>query len=227
MLIGLTCSVQLPPPLFEQRKKCRKPRSFFGLFDSEIANNKSRMSSTSKAEERFMANRGLYVGRFQPFHLGHLEAIQDVLKEIDELVIVIGSAQYSHNIHNPFTAGERIVMIRHALQEASVDYSRLWIVPVPDVHLHMLWVSALEGYTPRFNVVYSNEPLTRRLFMEAGYEVKSIRFFQRKVYTSTLVREKMLAGESWTKLVPKSVADFVNEIDGVNRLRDLARTDKI
>jgi nicotinamide-nucleotide adenylyltransferase len=197
------------------------------LFDSEIANNKSRMSSTSKAEERFMANRGLYVGRFQPFHLGHLEAIQDVLKEIDELVIVIGSAQYSHNIHNPFTAGERLVMIRHALQEASVDYSRLWIVPVPDVHLHMLWVSALEGYTPRFNVVYSNEPLTRRLFMEAGYEVKSIKFFQRKVYTSTLVREKMLAGESWTKLVPKSVADFINEIDGVNRLRDLARTDKI
>jgi nicotinamide-nucleotide adenylyltransferase len=174
-----------------------------------------------------MANRGLYVGRFQPFHLGHLEAIQDVLKEVEELVIVIGSAQYSHNIHNPFTAGERLVMIRQALQEAAVDSSRLWIVPVPDVHLHMLWVSALEGYTPKFNVVYSNEPLTRRLFMEAGYTVKSIRFFQRKVYTSTLVREKMLAGESWTKLVPKSVADFINEVDGVNRLRDLARTDKI
>lgn len=176
---------------------------------------------------QFMANRGLYVGRFQPFHLGHLEATQDVLKEVEELVIVIGSAQYSHNIHNPFTAGERLVMIRHALQEARVDYSRLWIVPVPDVHLHMLWVAALEGYTPRFNVVYSNEPLTRRLFMEAGYKVKNIRFFQRKVYTSTLVREKMLVGESWTKLVPKTVADFINEIDGVNRLRDLARTDKI
>ena len=176
---------------------------------------------------RFMVKRGLYVGRFQPFHLGHLEAIKDVLKEIDELVIVIGSAQYSHNIHNPFTAGERLVMIRSALQDAEVDYSRLWIVPVPDVHLHMLWVSALEGYTPRFNSVYSNEPLTRRLFTEAGYEVKSIRFYQRKLYTSTLVRGKMLKGENWTTLVPKSVADFINEIDGVNRLRDLARTDEI
>ena len=174
-----------------------------------------------------MVKRGLYVGRFQPFHLGHLEAIKDVLKEIEELVIVIGSAQYSHNINNPFTAGERLVMIRRAWQETCIHYSRLWIVPVPDVHLHMLWVSALEGYTPRFNVVYSNEPLTRRIFMEAGYEVKSIRFFQRKLYTSTLVREKMLKGESWTKLVPKSVADFINEIDEVNRLRDLARTDKI
>ncbi len=174
-----------------------------------------------------MANRGLYVGRFQPFHLGHLEAIKDVLKEVEELVIVIGSAQYSHKIHNPFTAGERLVMIRRALQEAGMDYSRLWIVPVPDVHLHMLWASALEGYTPSFNIVYSNEPLTRRLFMEAGYKVESIRFFRRRLYTSTLVREKMLRGESWKKLVPKSVADFITEIDGVNRLRDLARTDKI
>ena len=174
-----------------------------------------------------MVTRGLYVGRFQPFHLGHLEAIQRVLKEADEAVIVIGSAQYSHNTNNPFTAGERLVMIRRALKEAGVDYSRVWVVPVPDVHLHMLWVAALEGYTPRFNVVYSNEPLTRRLFMEAGYKVKSIRFYERKDYNSTLVREKMLKDDSWTSLVPKSVAEFITEIDGVNRLRDLNRTDKV
>lgn len=174
-----------------------------------------------------MNKRGLYVGRFQPFHLGHLEAIKDVFLKVNELVIVIGSAQYSHNIDNPFTAGERLVMIRQALQKAGLDYSRLWIVPVPDVHLHMLWVSALEGYTPHFDIVYSNEPLTRRLFMEAGYEVESIQFFQRKIYTSTLVRERMLAGGEWEKLVPESVAEFINEIDGVTRLRDLARTDKI
>jgi nicotinamide-nucleotide adenylyltransferase len=174
-----------------------------------------------------MANRGLYVGRFQPFHLGHLSAIEEVLKEVEELVIVIGSAQYSHNSSNPFTAGERLVMVRRALKEAGIDYSRLWVVPVPDVHLHMLWVSALEGYTPRFNVVYSNEPLTCRLFTEAGYKVKSIRFFERKLYVSTLVRERMLKDESWKALVPKSVADFIMEIDGVNRLRDLNRTDKV
>jgi nicotinamide-nucleotide adenylyltransferase len=174
-----------------------------------------------------MAYRGLYVGRFQPFHLGHLSAIKEVLEEVEELVIVIGSAQYSHNSSNPFTAGERLVMVRRALKDAGIDYSRLWVVPVPDVHLHMLWVSALEGYTPSFNVVYSNEPLTRRLFMEAGYKVKSIRFFERKLYTSTLVRERMLKDESWTALVPKSVADFIVEIDGVNRLRELNRTDKV
>jgi nicotinamide-nucleotide adenylyltransferase len=174
-----------------------------------------------------MINRGLYVGRFQPFHLGHLDAIKEVLMQVDELVIVIGSAQYSHNQNNPFTAGERLVMVRQALKEANVDLARIWIVPVPDVHLHMLWVSAVEGYTPRFNALYSNEPLTRRLFMEAGYQVKSISLFERKRYMSTFIREKMLNDESWTALVPKSVADFILQIDGVNRLRDLTKTDKV
>lgn len=180
-----------------------------------------------KGEEAALVNRGLYVGRFQPFHLGHLDAIKYALAQVDELVIVIGSAQYSHNANNPFTAGERLVMIRRALLEAGVDLGKLWIVPVPDVHLHMLWVSAVEGYTPKFNALYSNESLTRRLFTEAGYKVKDIPLFDRKVYMSTIVREKMLKGDSWTKLVPKSVADFILEIDGVNRLRDLTRTDRV
>ena len=173
-----------------------------------------------------MPKRGLYVGRFQPFHLGHLSAIKEVLKEADELVVVIGSAQYSHNFNNPFTAGERLVMVRKALEESGVDSGKVWIVPVPDVHLHMMWVSSVEGYTPHFDVVYSNEPLTRRLFTEAGYQVKPIRFFNRKDYSSTEIREKMVKDENWEKLVPKSVRTLIKEIDGVNRLKDLTKTDK-
>jgi nicotinamide-nucleotide adenylyltransferase len=154
--------------------------------------------------------------------------VKAVLKEVDELIIVIGSAQYSHNLNNPFTAGERLVMIRNAMQEAKLSLSKLWIVPVPDVHLHMLWVSEVEGYTPKFDICFSNEPLTKRLFSEAGYQVTNIEFFDRKQYVSTLIREKMLQDDSsWKLLVSKSVADFIGEIDGVNRLRDLARTDKM
>jgi len=159
--------------------------------------------------------------------MGHLNVIKDALKEVDELVIIIGSAQYSHRINNPYTAGERLVMVRKALEEAGIDHSRVWVVPVPDVHLHMMWVSEVEGYSPRFDVVYSNEPLTRRLFIEAGYEVKSIRFHRRKIYSSTEIRERMLKGENWEELVPKSAAEFIRQIDGVNRLRDLNKSDKV
>lgn len=174
-----------------------------------------------------MLKRGLYIGRFQPFHLGHLSAIRDVLKEVGELIIVIGSAQYSHNFNNPFTAGERLVMVRGALEECGVNSEQIWIVPVPDVHLHMMWVSSVEGYTPHFDVVYSNEPLTRRLFIESGYKVKSIRLFDRKDYSSTEIRQKMVKGENWEKLVPKSVVAFIEQVDGVNRLKDLVKTDKV
>lgn len=173
-----------------------------------------------------MANRGLYVGRFQPFHLGHLAGIKGILDEVAELVIVIGSAQYSHNLDNPFTSGERLTMTRMALEESGIDLRRIWIVPVPDVHLHMMWVSALEGYTPRFDIVYTNEPLTRRLFLEANHRVKAIPFHERKTYSSTLVREKMLKDQNWESAVPRAVASFVKRIDGVNRLRDLVKTDE-
>ncbi|MBS7607764.1 MAG: nicotinamide-nucleotide adenylyltransferase [Candidatus Bathyarchaeia archaeon] len=174
-----------------------------------------------------MVKRGLFVGRFQPFHKGHLQVVKEILNEVDELVIAVGSAQYSHRLDNPFTAGERLVMIRKALEEAKIDLSRIWIVPVPDVHVHMVWVSTVEGYTPRFNVVYSNEPLTRRLFIEAGYEVKAIRFHKREVYSATEIRERILKEENWEELVPKSVAEFIKEIGGVERLKDLTKTDKV
>lgn len=173
-----------------------------------------------------MVKRGLYVGRFQPFHLGHLGAIKRILKEVDELIIVIGSAQYSHNPNDPFTAGERLVMIRQSLKEAGIDDSRIWIIPIADVHLHMMWVSAIEGYTPPFSAVYSNEPLTRRLFIEAGYKVRTVPFIERKIYSSTQIRERMVTNQDWQKFVPKSVETFIAEIDGIARLRDLAKSDK-
>jgi nicotinamide-nucleotide adenylyltransferase len=174
-----------------------------------------------------MAKRGLFVGRFQPFHKGHLQAVKEILNEVDELIVVVGSAQYSHRVDNPFTTGERIMMIRKALEEEKVDLKRIWIVPVPDVHIHMVWVSVVESYTPRFDVVYSNEPLTRRLFIEAGYEVKPIPFHKREIYSATEIRKRMLSGKNWEELVPKSVASLIKEIGGVERLRDLTKTDKV
>ena len=174
-----------------------------------------------------MVKRGIFVGRFQPFHMGHLAVIKDILKEVDELIIVIGSAQYSHRIDNPFTTGERLTMIHKALEEAKIPIERCWIVPVRDVHVHMLWVAEVNGYTPKFDVVYGNEPLTRRLFIEAGLKVKSVTFHKRDIYSATEIRERMLAGKNWEKLVPKSVAVFIKQIDGVQRLQDLNKTDKV
>jgi len=174
-----------------------------------------------------MVKRGLFVGRFQPFQNGHLQTVKDILEEVDELVIVVGSAQYSHRLSDPFTVGERLTMIRKALEEAKVPASRYWLIPVPDVHMHMMWVAEVVGYAPKFHVVYANEPVTKRLFKEAGFRVKPFPLIKREVYSSTEIRKRMIEGKSWKQLVPKSVAAVIEEINGVQRLRDLAKTDKV
>lgn len=171
--------------------------------------------------------RALYVGRFQPFHLGHLEAVKHILRNADEIIIVVGSAQESHTLENPFTAGERAYMIRIALNEAGIDPAKYYIMPVIDLDVHGIWVSHVCSYVPKFDVVYSNEPLTRRLFIESGFKVESIPFFRRNVCSATEIRRRMLAGVSWEELLPKSVADFIKEIKGIERLKDLAKTDKV
>lgn len=169
--------------------------------------------------------RGLFVGRFQPPHLGHIHAIKTALSECDELVIVIGSAQYSHTLENPFTAGERVEMLRRALAEERIDLSRVYLIPVPDVGEHSLWVSKVESFCPKFQVVYTNNPLVKRLFEEEGYEVKPINLYQRNLEMGRKIRELMLGGGGWEDLVPRSVAEYIEQIRGVERLREIASKD--
>lgn len=169
--------------------------------------------------------RGLFVGRFQPLHLGHIHAIKTALSECDELVIVVGSAQYSHTLENPFTAGERIEMIRRALAEENIDLGRVYIIPVPDVGEHSVWVARVKSFCPSFQVVYTNNPLVRRLFEEEGYEVKPVNLYQRDLEMGAKIRELMLKGGSWENLVPRSVAEYIKSIGGVERLRTIAQKD--
>jgi nicotinamide-nucleotide adenylyltransferase len=169
--------------------------------------------------------RALFVGRFQPFHYGHLYAIESILKECDNLVLVVGSAQMSHQHDNPFTAGERIEMIRAALNGAKVPTDRYMIIPISDAPAHRVWVSAVESQTPRFDLVYSNQSLTKRLLIEAGYVVRPIELYQRGKYEASEIRRRILKEEDWEELVPPEVYKIVQEIDGESRIRDLAKTD--
>ena len=64
------------------------------------------------------------------------------------------------------------------------------------------------------------------LFKEAGFDVKAIPKYERNVYSSTEVRRRLVKAENWEELVPKAVARYIKSIDGVERLRDLLKSDK-
>ncbi len=81
--------------------------------------------------------RAFFVGRFQPYHLGHHEVIRSILREVDELIIGIGSAQESHSLENPFTAGERVLMIDKAVEEPKKEMrldKKAYLIPPAATH---------------------------------------------------------------------------------------------
>ena len=167
--------------------------------------------------------RGLLVGRMQPVHEGHLQVIKSILKEADEVIIGIGSAQLSHTLKDPFTAGERVMMLTKALSENGISASKYYIIPVQDVTCNSIWVAHIKMLTPPFDCIYSGNPLVQRLFMEACYKVTQPPLFNREIYSGTEVRKRMLTNEDWESLVPKSVIAVIKEIDGISRIKDLSK----
>lgn len=161
----------------------------------------------------------LLIGRFQPFHKGHLEVVRSIAKKCDSLIIGIGSAQYSHTYENPFTAGERHLMISRALKDEGLK--EYFLVPIVDINRYAVWVSHVVSLVPPFEVVFTNNNLTRRLFSEARYEIHDSPMFNREIYSGTEIRRRMSMGEEWRDLVPPAVAKVIDDIDGVNRIRDL------
>ncbi len=168
--------------------------------------------------------RALFIGRFQPFHNGHLEVIKEIAQD-HELIIIIGSAEVSHTLQDPFTAGERHLMISRSLKAAGIgDFS---IIPVMNVNRYGIWVSHIKTLVPPFDLVVSNNSLTRRLFSEYGYMVRSPKRYSRDVFRGQYIREQILKRGKWDHLVPGEVVKVLNELDGVQRLFELSQSDDV
>jgi nicotinamide-nucleotide adenylyltransferase len=162
---------------------------------------------------------GILVGRFQPFHLGHLKAVKFALTKVDILWIIIGSAQKSHESRNPFTTGERLAMIKMALDANKVDPKRWLAVPVYDLDVHSQWVNHLDMMVPRYDVVFTNDPFSTMLFKEYRKKVVKVPLLKRKFLSGTEIRRRIASNENWKELLPRQVAEVIKEINGIERIK--------
>ncbi len=169
-----------------------------------------------------MTHRCLMIARFQPLHYGHLYVLKRCLEEHDELIVVIGMASQSHTPENPFTAGERILMVRGSLSWAGYDLSRVVTVTLPTMEVSRVAVHYVRLYAPPFEYVATLNPIISRIFTEEGYRVLEPPPLNRDEYRGSVIRKKMSMGdESWRRLVPPPVAELIDRIDGVERVRML------
>lgn len=72
----------------------------------------------------------VFIGRFQPFHLGHKAVIDEALRRADNVIMLIGSANLPRSLRNPFTVSERATMIKGAYSEA--EAARIHCVGLDD-----------------------------------------------------------------------------------------------
>ena len=159
----------------------------------------------------------LFIGRFQPFHKGHLEAIRYLSDKYDEIIIGIGSSQYSNTVDNPFSSGERLLMVKESLKQENIKNYK--IILIPDIHNPPKWVDHVLSINSDFDVVVTNNDLTKKLFLEKGFKIKKTLLYNKKEYSGRVIRKRISDNESWENLVPKPCIQIIKNCD--KRIKEL------
>ncbi len=157
--------------------------------------------------------RSLVIGRFQPFHIGHLRMIECAASESDHVVVGIGSSNRSGTAENPFTAEEREEMVRRSLATA-VGYS---FERIPDFGDAGKWIGWIRENIS-FDVFMTNSETEERIFSRAGFRVKPLPFYKRDIYSATAVRKAIVSGGDYTRLLPQGTLGVLESIGGIQRI---------
>lgn len=168
----------------------------------------------------------IYIGRFQPFHLGHVRAIQRLQEQVDRVIVLVGSAFQPRTIKNPWTYDERQRMIEDAVFDG--HFRHVEVRPLEDVPYNdSLWLSQVQKIISEFSVThiggfikdessYYLRMFPNLKFIDTGeqalvldatdirrlmFEGRSTKFFESVVPASTLIGiEELMAQHAFSTL---------------------------
>ncbi|MBY9004053.1 MAG: nicotinamide-nucleotide adenylyltransferase [Candidatus Lokiarchaeota archaeon] len=171
-------------------------------------------------------NIALFIGRFQPFHHGHVYVINNIIKDFKKIKIAIGSSQLSNTCINPFTSAERKKFLVAALKSRKIPTKNYEIFEIPDIFNAEKWVNHVVSIVGDFDAVFSNSDWIRILFQQKDFNIgKKITIFKKK-YNGTNIRKLICKNDkNWRNLVPKEVIKIIEEssTDGINRIKKLCK----
>ncbi|OYT29402.1 nicotinamide-nucleotide adenylyltransferase [Thermoplasmatales archaeon ex4572_165] len=161
----------------------------------------------------------LFIGRFQPFHLGHMHVIKQNFNLFKLLYIGIGSSQYSNTFENPFSFAERETMIKAALNDEGINnYS---IVAIPDIHNPPKWVDHIISIINDSIELITNNSETAELFKKKGFNVHKDGLYKKQRFSGQEIRERMRCNKPWNELVHPKVYEYLCSIDAEQRLKSI------
>lgn len=171
--------------------------------------------------------RALIFGRFQPFHKGHLAIVKWALDQgYDEIVFLVGMASENYTPRNPFTAGERIEMIRLSLRDEGLPLEKFITATIRTLETSIGSVYYVLSYVPRVDVIMTRNPVISKIFEDAGIGVVQPPIFNRDEWRGERIRMLMAKGDPrWIETVTPSTAEFLLEIGAIERLRKSLASD--
>ena len=162
---------------------------------------------------------GLLIGRFQPFHLGHLDAVLFGLSRTENLFIGIGSSNKSNENRNPFSAKERREMIISSIEPSMAERTKIF--DIPDVGDHEKWAFEIDKIVPKYDVVFTNDEFTQTLFEKREMNVVPVVLKDREKFSGTNIRNLITEDKNWRDLVPQGTRNVLDSINAKERLKNL------
>jgi nicotinamide-nucleotide adenylyltransferase len=147
----------------------------------------------------------LFIGRFQPFHLGHLDALKQISKDNDFIKIGIGSSDKYNQKDNPYDFDFRSKLINEI---KNLINSKIEIFSIPDIDDDYKWVSYVGSIVGDYDIVFSGNDHVLDLFARENIEIKKIKF--NIDISASKIRDMILNKEDFKKYLPKEIWNFLS-----------------
>ena len=166
----------------------------------------------------------LFIGRFQPFHKGHLDTILSICKGTDSVKIAIGSSQISFAKRNPFTFEERKEMVESSLKAENLK--NFLVFGVEDKNSDSFWFKELIKSVGKFEVCYTGNKHVKTILLRYKKNIELTEHFQREKFSGTRIRRLVLLNKNVENLLPRGTLRVIHKIDGLQRIRNINKTGK-
>jgi nicotinamide-nucleotide adenylyltransferase len=151
--------------------------------------------------------KAVFLGRFQPFHLGHYRTVKSYRSKFQNFELVIGSSKKSGTEKNPLTFEERKGIIRECFPEVE-------ITPLEDEDRgkegYRDWAKRFEDKTDPDTVITRNDLVERLVEKYTDAEVEEHQLYRPGEYSGTELRKRIREqDESWREIAPECAEDKI------------------
>lgn len=173
-------------------------------------------------------NYCIFIGRFQPYHLGHHAVVIEALERANKLIIVLGSANVAPNIKNPFTVKNRIKLIRDALTEE--QNNRVVFTEARDyLYDDVKWVNEIQAHVAQITESNSTIALigyhkdNSSYYLDMFPEWDFIHAKPKQLLNATDIRNLYFQNKNYYELVPESVYNALESYQTTENYKTLCQ----